>query len=292
MRRDRVAGQHDLHRARFAHDARPALRAAAARDDADVDLRLPELRRLRGDDHVARERQFAAAAVAVTADGGDDRLARPPHRAQDGRVEAVKHARCATWAHLLDVRAGAEGLVVAGDDDAAHVGALLELLQGLRGLALQLCVERVEHLRAVQLNHAHIRLDAADNRFNGHHDALAFRHPLELCGVLLVVLHHQTCNQLDRALAIAFVLARALPGRFGQVAEQVREQLMLGHEHLQQVCDRQQRAERGAMLGLVVVRKLGVRLDQRAANAYAKGKQVGVQCVRQHFLDRPFAFTR
>ena len=43
-----------------------------AGEDAEVDLRLPELRRLRGDDQVAEHGELTAAAEREAGDGGDD----------------------------------------------------------------------------------------------------------------------------------------------------------------------------------------------------------------------------
>ena len=47
------------------------LRAATARNDAEEDLRLPEHGAFAGDAVVARQRQLAATAEGVAADGGD-----------------------------------------------------------------------------------------------------------------------------------------------------------------------------------------------------------------------------
>ena len=57
-----AAGERELHGARLADGLREALRAAAAGDDADVDLGLAEGRGGRGEDDVAHERELAAAA--------------------------------------------------------------------------------------------------------------------------------------------------------------------------------------------------------------------------------------
>ena len=70
-----AAGQHQLHRPLLADHAREALGAAAAGDDPERDLGLAELGRLGGDDHVAEQRQLAAAAEREARDGGDQRRA-------------------------------------------------------------------------------------------------------------------------------------------------------------------------------------------------------------------------
>ena len=72
---DSPAGEHELHRALLADDARQTLRAAAAGDDPERDLGLAELGRLGGDDHVAQQRQLAPAAEREPRDGRDQRRA-------------------------------------------------------------------------------------------------------------------------------------------------------------------------------------------------------------------------
>ena len=81
---DAAAGEHQLHGALLADHARQPLRAAAARDDPEQDLGLAELGRLGGHDHVAGERELAAAAERVARHRGDQRRA---HRGQ-ARPEA------------------------------------------------------------------------------------------------------------------------------------------------------------------------------------------------------------
>ena len=56
--------------------------------------------------------------------------------------------------HLLDVGAGRKGLVAAGHDDAADRIVSLEVVDGGRDLAKHAEGQRVEHLRAVQLDDA------------------------------------------------------------------------------------------------------------------------------------------
>ena len=68
-----AAGQHELHRPLLAEHARQPLGAAAAGDDPEGDLGLAEDGRLGGDDHVAGQRQLAAAAERVAGDRGDQR---------------------------------------------------------------------------------------------------------------------------------------------------------------------------------------------------------------------------
>src|ERR1700687_4650002 len=78
---DGGARQHHLPAHVLPDRARPALGAAGARDDAEVDLRLPESSRVAGNDQVAHQGHFAAASGAAAvhsantgfAEGGDPR---------------------------------------------------------------------------------------------------------------------------------------------------------------------------------------------------------------------------
>ena len=71
---DEATAEDDLLGARGADEARQALRAAGARDDAEEDLRLAELRVVGDDAEVARQGELAASAEGVAGDRGDDRL--------------------------------------------------------------------------------------------------------------------------------------------------------------------------------------------------------------------------
>ena len=73
-RREEAPGQDHVHRQRLADGAGEPLGAAGAGHDADVDLRLPDLRGLGCDDDVALHHQLAAAAEGEAADGRYDRL--------------------------------------------------------------------------------------------------------------------------------------------------------------------------------------------------------------------------
>jgi hypothetical protein len=144
-----AAGEAPLHRARLADERREALRAAHAGDGADLDLGLAEDGLVGGKDDVHHHGELAAAAERVAVDGGDGGLAD-----LEQAVEVLEHVGVVpvdelALGHLLDVRAGDEGLGlrVAGDDDAADVGVLVERLEGGGELGGDLAVERV-HLAA------------------------------------------------------------------------------------------------------------------------------------------------
>ena len=83
-------GQDQLHRPGLADRPREPLRAARPRHHTELDLWLPELGVLAGDDHVAQHRQLAATAQREPADGRDDRLPDPlePLPAVEGVVDA------------------------------------------------------------------------------------------------------------------------------------------------------------------------------------------------------------
>ncbi len=130
-----LAGEHELHRSLLAEHPRQALGATAAGDDSEVDLRLAELGALGGDDHVAGERQLAAAAQRVAGDGGDHRRLDRGEAAPEGGGRVAQRLGEAALRHRLDVGAGGEDLLGAGDDDAAHLGVGVEPLQLARPAA-------------------------------------------------------------------------------------------------------------------------------------------------------------
>ena len=135
--------------ARLATDEpRQALRAAAAGDDAEQDLRLAEHGPLAGDAVVARQRQLAPAAERVAADRGDDE----PRDRGDGVERGVEaggdRLGLARPAELADVGAGREDPLATGDHDGA--GRVGGQVVGRRAqLGEQLLRQRV-HLRVVQ----------------------------------------------------------------------------------------------------------------------------------------------
>gem|GEM_PF-5226557 len=113
---DQFAGHGASHALRQAH------RAAEARDQAQVDLRLAEAGALGSVDEVAGQREFAAAAQGEAVDRGDDRdlqgfeaFGDHVHLAGIGQEGRFVHG-----VHLHDVRPGDEGFLPrAGDDQAA-----------------------------------------------------------------------------------------------------------------------------------------------------------------------------
>ncbi len=109
-RGDRRAEQHQFERAAFADQARQALRPCVAGQQAEIDFRLSQLRRVRRDAKGACHRQLAAAAQRVTIDGRDDRLAEVLDQIEDVLARACLLAAGDRREHgeLVDIGAGDE----------------------------------------------------------------------------------------------------------------------------------------------------------------------------------------
>ena len=138
-----VAGEDQLSRRATPTRRRQPLRAAEAGDDAQADLGHARTSPSRRVDEVAGQRQLAAAAQREAVHRRDHRDAqrldashtRWPRSANAARLRP-RHA-----GHLLDVRAGDEGLVAgAGEDHAAHAGVGRERARTPR-------LQRLERLR-------------------------------------------------------------------------------------------------------------------------------------------------
>ena len=113
-------GQDHVHRLRLAHRAGQPLGATGAGQNAEIDLRLAELRGIGGEDEVAHHRQLAAAAQRKARDRGDHRLLHAQHRLPALADEVLQRGLgIGAVLHLLDVGAGREGLLVAGQHDRA-----------------------------------------------------------------------------------------------------------------------------------------------------------------------------
>ncbi len=170
-----AAGQHHLHRLGLADEAGQALRAAGAGDDAELDLRLAELRRVGGEDEVAHHRQFAAAAQREAGDRRDHRLARARDVLPARDEVAEEDVGEGLVLHLLDVGAGGEGLLRAGEHHGADRRIGLEALERLVEVVDQRAVQRVERLRPVETDEADAAVSLDENVGVGHRRA-----PLEV----------------------------------------------------------------------------------------------------------------
>ena len=87
-----AAGEDQVHRLGLADRARQPLRAADARDDAELDLGLAEFRVVGGDDEIALHRELAAAAERKARDRRDHRLARARDAVPVGGEVADRYA--------------------------------------------------------------------------------------------------------------------------------------------------------------------------------------------------------
>ena len=164
-RAKRRSGQNDVQRLLGPDEARQALRAAGARDDAELDFRQAAFRRRDGDAVMRRQRNFEPAAERRAVDRGDDRLRRVFHRVER-LVEAGRGGRLAEFGN---VGAGDERPSVADDDDRLDGAvrfrrfdaAFEALADGLR--------QRV-HWRGVDRNQRDFAFDRkVDDRIDGGH---------------------------------------------------------------------------------------------------------------------------
>src|SRR6266536_1046442 len=139
-----------------ANEAGQALRPAPAGNDAEVDLRLAELRGRGRVADVTRERELAAAAESEAVDRGDRRLR---HRLEQPRGlvgESAPRLRLvdAEPAHVLDVRAGDERLLAcAREDDDACPLVVGEIAEAIPQRRQRLEVERVQRVLPIDGDH-------------------------------------------------------------------------------------------------------------------------------------------
>ena len=140
-----------FHRLRLADEAGQPLRAAGAGDDAELDLGLAEFGGVGGEDEIAHHREFAAAAEREARHRGDDRLAQP-RDVLPARDEVLEEdIGEALVLHLLDVGAGGEGLLRAGQHDRAdRPRSPSNASSAALSSSISARVERVERLRPIE----------------------------------------------------------------------------------------------------------------------------------------------
>jgi hypothetical protein len=92
-----------------------ALRTANARNDAELDLGLTEFRGVGRDDEITLHGELAAAAERKARNCRDHWLARIGGRVPGAGKIAHEHVDCGLARHLLDVGAGRERLLGAGE---------------------------------------------------------------------------------------------------------------------------------------------------------------------------------
>ena len=112
LRVDDLARQDHLDRFAFADQTSQPLRAAAARNNSEIDFGLAERSFVAGDAHVARERDFTTAAEAIAVHHRDDWL----RKTIDGvEKRSIQHhfalLNRGALGELGDVRAGDESFV-------------------------------------------------------------------------------------------------------------------------------------------------------------------------------------
>ena len=140
LRADGVADGAHLQRLGDAGHARQSLRAARARHEAQLDLRLPVLRGRRADAVMRAHRDLQAAAQGGAVDGRHDRLGAILHRGL-GLGEAGGLGRLA---ELGDVGPGDEGAAAAGQHDALDRVVVGDLLEGLEQAQPHAVTQRVD----------------------------------------------------------------------------------------------------------------------------------------------------
>src|SRR3954454_2330251 len=118
-----------------ADDARQALSRAGARNDPEPEFRLAELRGIRSDAQIARERKLAAAAERIAVDRRDRRTRKAVDLCEERRVDRGEPFIAAALADVVDVGPRDErGLTGAGDDHHAdRVVAGKRLQRGAHG---------------------------------------------------------------------------------------------------------------------------------------------------------------
>src|ERR1035437_3491985 len=141
---DGIAGEEQLHRRAAADQAGQALGATPPGDDAELDLGLAEARVGRGDAHVARHGDLAAAAEGDAVDGADDGQGRAFHRQRQHL--ATGDVLASRGPELGDAGAGREELGAGAGEDrgpAAVIGlGLLQRLGDTREHGAADCVGR------------------------------------------------------------------------------------------------------------------------------------------------------
>ena len=144
-----LPGENQLHRLRLADEARQPLRAGKSRNQPEIDLRLPEARRVGRDAKRARHGKLAAAAERESVDGGNDRLAELLDEIEDvlAAERTLPRGIGRVACDLVDIGAGHKGLVAAtGHDDAADRFVVLKVENGLPDFVEGRGVERVQAL--------------------------------------------------------------------------------------------------------------------------------------------------
>ena len=156
--RDHASGQDDLHGQSLAHGARKTLRSTGAGHHADVDLRLTELCRITGNDHVRMHRKLAAPSQSKATHSRNDGRLDLTDALPSGELIACKHRGERCVGHFRDICPGGKSLVAAVDHNTANRIIGIVGLEGLNELDHGLQAERIEHGRPIELDRSNARL--------------------------------------------------------------------------------------------------------------------------------------
>ncbi len=137
---DRIAGDDHLERLLGANQARQALRAAGAGQQAELDLGQPDAGAGDGNPEMAGERQLEAAPQCRPVQCGDHRLRHSLDRSDD----LAEPRRLRRLAELGDVGAGKEGASGAGDHHGLDRRIVAGLAQRFGEPGAHLVLERVD----------------------------------------------------------------------------------------------------------------------------------------------------
>ncbi|MNN57660.1 hypothetical protein D3C81_1726580 [compost metagenome] len=149
-----------------------ALRAAGARQQAEMDFGQAAFRAARGNAVVAHQRHLQSAAERGAVDGGDHRLG----AVLDGRLHLGQPGRHQRLAELGDIGAGNEGLAGTGQHDALHRRIGDAALDPLQDAGAHGCGQRIDGWR-IDGQHGDIAVhgQAGDCVDGGHASSLYFR---------------------------------------------------------------------------------------------------------------------
>jgi len=124
----RAAGENQIHRP-LRPDERRQQHGRHRREAGQLDFRLAEARRARGQDEIADTCELHASAQAVAAHGGDRNPVRLPELPEDA-VEGAEHPRHAVGRVVADLDPGREGFLAGpGENQEAHGGRSRQRLE-------------------------------------------------------------------------------------------------------------------------------------------------------------------
>src|SRR5208282_6871210 len=164
--RDRVAREHQLHRATHAHQPRMV---GAVRRRHRAHGRVADLRILGDVDEIARGREFSSSREAVSVDLRDDWRRHVPHLKPS--VDQMARPNSLAWRNvarkrlagrLRKVIAGAETFAVAANDNRADARIDIGLTQGIEEFGAQTIGKRVALVGTVERDAPNTRLRIVD----------------------------------------------------------------------------------------------------------------------------------